>query len=69
MNGIDIETRPPPAGGPKGGDMETYQVTTDPIQQDASTTEEAKQMCCDGSGRTTDQHRAESEDHKCCIDT
>ena len=25
------------------------------------------EMCCDGSGRTADEHRAES-DHKCCID-
>jgi hypothetical protein len=26
------------------------------------------EMCCDGSGRTAEQHRAESADHKCCID-
>jgi hypothetical protein len=26
------------------------------------------QMCCDGSGRTAEQHRAESADHKCCVD-
>jgi hypothetical protein len=26
------------------------------------------EMCCDGSGRTAEQHRAESPDHKCCID-
>jgi hypothetical protein len=24
------------------------------------------EMCCDGSGRTAEQHRAESVDHKCC---
>jgi hypothetical protein len=50
--------------------MRTDQAITDPVQQEASTTEEAQpEMCCDGSGRTADQHRAESEDHKCCIDT
>jgi hypothetical protein len=27
------------------------------------------EMCCDDSGRTAEQHRAESADHKCCIDT
>jgi len=26
------------------------------------------EMCCDGSGRTVEQHRAESADHKCCVD-
>jgi hypothetical protein len=26
------------------------------------------EMCCDGSGRTAEQHREESADHKCCID-
>jgi hypothetical protein len=26
------------------------------------------EMCCDGSGRAAEQHRAESADHKCCID-
>jgi hypothetical protein len=28
-----------------------------------------EEMCCDGSGRTAAQHRAESPDHKCCVDT
>ena len=27
------------------------------------------EMCCDGSGRTAEEHRSESADHKCCIDT
>ena len=27
------------------------------------------EMCCDGSGRTAEQHRAGSADHKCCVDT
>ena len=27
-----------------------------------------EEMCCDGSGRTAEQHRNESPDHKCCID-
>ena len=26
------------------------------------------EMCCDGSGRTAEQHRAESKDHTCCVD-
>jgi hypothetical protein len=26
------------------------------------------EMCCDGSGRTAEQHRAESPDGKCCVD-
>jgi hypothetical protein len=26
------------------------------------------EMCCDSSGRTAKQHRAESADHKCCVD-
>ncbi len=30
--------------------------------------EEKKEMCCDGSGRTVEQHRAESPDGKCCVD-
>jgi hypothetical protein len=27
------------------------------------------EMCCDGSGKTAEEHRSESADHKCCIDT
>ena len=30
--------------------------------------EKKEEMCCDGSGRTAEQHRHESEDGKCCID-
>jgi hypothetical protein len=30
--------------------------------------EAEKEMCCDGSGRTADEHRAESADGKCCVD-
>jgi hypothetical protein len=26
------------------------------------------QMCCDGSGRTAEEHRAEAPNHKCCSD-
>jgi hypothetical protein len=26
------------------------------------------EMCCDGSGRTAEEHRAASADHKCCAD-
>jgi hypothetical protein len=55
--------------------MATEQETT--TEQDVNATldvhphEEADsevEMCCDGSGRTAEQHRAESADHKCCID-
>ena len=27
-----------------------------------------EQMCCDGSGRTAEEHRKESADGKCCVD-
>jgi hypothetical protein len=27
-----------------------------------------EQMCCDDSGRTAEEHRAESPDGKCCSD-
>jgi len=27
-----------------------------------------QEMCCDGSGRTAQQHRMESSDGKCCVD-
>ena len=45
-------------------------------EQDTTTQQEAHpddaptevEMCCDGSGRTAEQHRAESADHRCCID-
>ena len=30
--------------------------------------EQQQQMCCDGSGRTAEEHRAASEDGKCCSD-
>ena len=32
------------------------------------TQEGSEAMCCDGSGRTVEQHRAESPDGKCCVD-
>jgi hypothetical protein len=34
---------------------------------EADTTPQVE-MCCDGSGRTAEEHRAESADHKCCVD-
>ena len=37
-------------------------------QQDVVAEKAEKEMCCDGSGRTADEHRAESADGKCCID-
>lgn len=30
--------------------------------------EKQEEMCCDGSGKTAAEHRAESGDGKCCID-
>ena len=36
---------------------------------DADQDQPEVQMCCDGSGRTAEQHRAESPDHKCCSDS
>jgi len=30
--------------------------------------DKAEEMCCDDSGRTVEQHRAESPDGKCCVD-
>jgi hypothetical protein len=30
--------------------------------------QQQQQMCCDGSGRTAEEHRAASEDGKCCSD-
>jgi hypothetical protein len=52
---------PTPAGRP---------VVVDPdvlAPAEADGTPEVE-MCCDGSGRTAEQHRAESADHKCCVD-
>jgi hypothetical protein len=40
-------------------------VATEQLDEEKTTDVE---MCCDGSGRTAEQHRAESADHKCCID-
>jgi hypothetical protein len=31
--------------------------------------EKQEQMCCDGSGRTAEEHRKESADGKCCVDS
>jgi hypothetical protein len=30
--------------------------------------DKSEEMCCDDSGRTAEQHRAESPDGKCCVD-
>jgi hypothetical protein len=45
-------------------------VVLDPAMLASAETQGASevQMCCDGSGRTAEQHRAESADHKCCVD-
>jgi hypothetical protein len=39
-----------------------------PAMETAEQGEQQEQMCCDGSGRTAEQHRNESPDHKCCVD-
>lgn len=39
------------------------------VLEDADQAAPETQMCCDGSGRTAEQHRAESPDHKCCSDS
>ncbi|HYZ92207.1 MAG TPA: hypothetical protein VFA34_07420 [Actinomycetota bacterium] len=31
--------------------------------------QQQEQMCCDGSGRTAEEHRKESPDGKCCVDS
>jgi len=36
--------------------------------EDIKAEEKKEEMCCDGSGRTAEQHRAESPDGKCCVD-
>ncbi len=40
----------------------------DKAPKDASDGEKQEKMCCDGSGRTADEHRKESADGKCCVD-
>jgi hypothetical protein len=42
-------------------------MQTEEKQKEAATGED-EQMCCDGSGRTAEQHRKESADGKCCSD-
>ncbi|HJT38377.1 MAG TPA: hypothetical protein VJ818_08125 [Actinomycetota bacterium] len=37
-------------------------------KQQETIRQEEKEMCCDDSGRTAEQHRAESPDGKCCVD-
>jgi hypothetical protein len=49
----------------KGGSFMDTQTTTSPPEAEQQTEE---QMCCDGSGRTVEQHRHESPDGKCCVD-
>jgi hypothetical protein len=46
-------------------------VVLDPATElGSATTDDTPQveMCCDGSGRAAEQHRAESADQKCCVD-
>jgi transposase len=45
--------------------MATEETTTEAPEKES---EPKAEMCCDGSGRTAEEHRAESPDHKCCID-
>jgi len=59
------------AGFVKGAHARREEERMDEDKPTADPEEEASgdvEMCCDGSGRTAEQHRAESADHKCCID-
>jgi hypothetical protein len=47
----------------------TVEETAEVSVNDESTQSPEVEMCCDGSGRTAEQHRAESPDHKCCVDS
>jgi hypothetical protein len=43
-------------------------MQVDEKQQEMTSAQQQKEMCCDDSGRTADEHRAESPDGKCCVD-
>lgn len=43
-------------------------MTPDPETQEQNESESEPEMCCDGSGRTAEEHRRESSDGKCCVD-
>jgi hypothetical protein len=47
-------------------EQQTQDAMQTPGAQEAESTQ--PQMCCDGSGRTAEQHRHESPDGKCCVD-
>jgi len=53
------------AATPPGRDVALDPAILAPAEADESPKVE---MCCDGSGKTAEQHRAESADRKCCID-
>jgi hypothetical protein len=60
-------TSPVEAPTPPGRMVTLHPATVLAAADDVGTPKE--EMCCDGSGRTAAQHRAESPDHKCCVDT
>ena len=43
-------------------------VSVDPTMLASPEAAEEVEMCCDGSGRTAQEHRDQSPDHKCCVD-
>ena len=47
---------------------EPHTVVSEPEAEAPEAESPAVEMCCDGSGRTAEQHRAESPDGKCCVD-
>ena len=47
---------------------EVVAMQTEEKKQDTMVAEQEKEMCCDDSGRTAEQHRHESADGKCCVD-
>jgi hypothetical protein len=59
-------TSPDDAPTPQGREVALDPAILAPAETDESPEVE---MCCDGSGKTAEQHRAESADHKCCIDS
>jgi hypothetical protein len=58
-------TSPDDAPAPPGRVVAVDATVLAPLETDGTAQVE---MCCDGSGRTAEQHRAESADHKCCVD-
>lgn len=50
--------------------MNEEETEQQPGQQDSGSqhAHTDAEMCCDDSGRTAEEHRAQSDDGKCCVD-